>query len=51
MFRIGISVGRDDLNLEGHFQLEYHGKTIKNYTPVGNHSPPIEVEESVAEEE
>ena len=38
MFRIGISVGRNDLNLEGHFQLGYHRKTIKNYTPVENHS-------------
>ena len=38
MFRIGISVGRNDLNLEGHFQLGYHGKTIKNYTPIENHS-------------
>ena len=51
MFRIGISVGRNDLTLEGHFQLGYHGKTIKNYTPVENHLPPIEVKESVTEEE
>ena len=39
MFRIGLSVGRNDLNLEGHFQLGYHGKTIKNYKPVENSSP------------
>ena len=36
MFRIGISVGRNDLNLEGHLQMGYSGKTIKNYTPIEN---------------
>ena len=49
MFRIGISVGRNNVTLEGHFQLGYHGKTIKNYTPVENHSPSIEVKEPVTE--
>ena len=34
MLKIGISVGRNDLNLEGHFQVGYHGKTVKNYKPV-----------------
>ena len=29
MLKIGISVGGNDLNLEGHFQVEYHGKTVK----------------------
>ena len=33
MFRIGISVGRNDLNLEGHLQMGYTSKTIKNYKP------------------
>ena len=49
MFRIGVSVGRNDLNLEGHFQLGYHGKAIKNYTPIENHSQTNEnkVEEPV----
>ena len=36
MFRIGISVGRNDLNLEVHLQMGYSGKTIKNYTPIEN---------------
>ena len=36
MFRIGISVGRNDLNLEGHLQMGYSSKTIKNYTPIEN---------------
>ena len=34
MLKIGISVGRNDLNLEGHFQVGYHGKTMKNYKPI-----------------
>ena len=36
MFRIGISVGRNDLNVEGHLQAGYSSKTIKNYKPVEN---------------
>jgi hypothetical protein len=28
MFRFGISFGRNDLNLEGHFQMGYNSKTI-----------------------
>lgn len=34
MFRIGISFGRNDLNLEGHLQMGYNSKTIKNYKPI-----------------
>ena len=34
MFRFGISFGRNDLNLEGHVQMGYNSKTIKNYGPV-----------------
>ena len=30
MFRIGISVGRNDLNV-GHLQIGYSSKSIKNY--------------------
>ena len=33
MFRIGICVVRNDLNLEGHVQMEYCSKTVKNYNP------------------
>ncbi len=36
--KIGVSVERDDLNLEGHLQMGYNSKTIKNYTPIGNAS-------------
>ena len=31
MFRTGISIGRNDLNVEGHLQMGYNSKTIKNY--------------------
>ena len=30
-FRIGISIGQNDLNVEGHSQMGYNSKTIKNY--------------------
>ena len=37
MFRFGISFGRNDLNLEGHLQMGYNSKTVKNYyKPVEN---------------
>ena len=36
MFRIGISMGRNDLSVEGHLQMSYNSKTVKNYNkPVG----------------
>ena len=31
MFKIGISFGRNDLNLEGHSQMGFSSRTIKNY--------------------
>ena len=34
MFRIGVSAGRNDLNLEGHVQVGYCSKTVKNYNPI-----------------
>ena len=34
MFRFGVSFGRNDLNLEGHLQMGYSSKTIKNYGPI-----------------
>ena len=36
MFRFGISFGRNDLSLEGHLQIGYNSKTVKNYKPVEN---------------
>ncbi len=38
MFRIRLSVGRNDLNVEGHLQARYSSKTIKNYKPIENAS-------------
>ena len=38
MFRLGISFGRNDLNLEGHLQMGYNSKTIKNYRPIQKQS-------------
>jgi hypothetical protein len=34
MFRIGISAGRNDLNLEAHVQVGYCSKTVKNYESI-----------------
>ena len=31
MFRIGISIGRNDLNVENIYKMGYNSKTIKNY--------------------
>ena len=31
MFRIGISIDQNDLNVEGHLQMGYNSKTIKTY--------------------
>ena len=43
MFKIGISVGRNYLNLEGHLQMGYNSKTIKNYDKITPVEPqPIE---------
>ena len=38
MFRIGISLGRNDLNVAGHLQMGYNSKTIKNY------NKPVEIQ-------
>ena len=66
MFRVGISVGRNDLNLEGHLQMGYSSKTIKNYKPIENaqnasvqndepviqnHEPVVQHDEPVIQEE
>ncbi len=39
--KIGVSVERGDLNLEGHLQMGYNSKTINNYTPIENASQEI----------
>ena len=43
MFRIGISMGQNDLSVEGHLQMGYNSKTVKNYNkPVG--TQPVETQ-------
>ena len=34
MFKFGVSLGRNNLNVEGHLQMGYNSKTIKNYGPI-----------------
>ena len=52
MFRIGISIGRNDLNVGGHLQMGYNTKTIKNYNkPVETQSVHTQEEPSNGEEE
>ena len=34
MLKFDVSFGRNDLNLEGHLQMGYNSKTIKNYGPI-----------------
>ena len=43
MFRIGISLGQNDLNVEGHLQMGYNSKTIKNYNKLVE-TQPVETE-------
>ena len=43
MFRLGISFGRNDFNLEGHLQVGFNSKTIKNYKPVDNTEQDCEI--------
>ena len=35
MCKIGLSLGRNDIKVEGNFQLGYHSKTDKKYGVVG----------------
>ena len=42
MFRFGVSFGRNDLNLEGHLQMGYNSKTIKNYGHIDNKTTVLE---------
>ena len=42
MFKFGVSFGRNDLNLEGHLQMGYNSKTIKNYGPIDKQLNPPE---------
>ena len=50
--KIGLGVGRNDLKLEGNFQLGYHSKIYKKYETVdGNPLPPDKPLTPIPEEE
>ena len=48
--KIGLSLGRNDLKLEGNFQLGYHSKTDKKYEAVDGKPLAIIPEEEEQEE-
>ena len=50
--KIGLGVGRNDLKLEGNFQLGYHSKIYKKYEAVdGKPLPPDKSLTPIPEEE
>ena len=49
MFKFGVSFGCNDLNLEGHLQMGYNSKTIKNYGPIDKQLNPSETTTAVTE--
>ena len=48
--KFGIRFGRNDLNLEGHLQMGYNSKTIKNYGPIDKQLNPQETTTSAVTE-
>ena len=48
--KIGLGVGRNELKLEGNFQLGYHSKIYKKYQPVDG-KPLATIPEEGEEEE
>ena len=51
MCKIGLSLGRNDLKLEGNFQLGYHSKIDKKYEAVDGKPLAIIPEEEEEQEE
>ena len=49
MCKVGLSLGRNDLKLEGNFQLGYHSKIDKKYQAVD--SKPLAILPEIHEEE
>ena len=47
--KIGLGVGRNDLKLEGNFQLGYHSKIYKKYEAVDGKPLPVIPEEQEGE--
>ena len=50
MLRVGVSFGRNDLQLEVHLQMGNYSKTIKNYTAITNEEERDEETENAIEE-
>ena len=50
MFKFGVSFGRNDLSLEGHLQMGYNSKTIKNYGSIDKQLNPPEITTSAVTE-
>ena len=51
MCKVGLSLGRNDLKLEGNFQLGYHSKIDKKYEAVDGEPLAIIPEEEEEQEE
>ena len=51
MCKVGLSLGRNDLKLEGNFQLGYHSKIDKKYEAVDSKPLAIIPEEEEEQEE
>ena len=51
MCKVGLSLGRNDLKLEGNFQLGYHSKIDKKYETVDGKPLAIIPEEEEEQEE
>ena len=51
MCKVGLSLGRNDLKLEGNFQLSYHSKIDKKYEAVDGKPLAIIPEEEEEQEE
>ena len=50
MFKFVVSFGCNNLNLEGHLQMGYNSKTIKNYSPIDKQLNPSETTNSAVTE-
>ena len=49
--KIGLSLGRNDLKVEGNFQAGYHSKTDKKYSAVDGICKPLSILPVIQEEE
>ena len=51
LFKVGLSMGRNDLKVEGNFQAGYHSKIDKKYTAVDAICKPLSILPEIQEEE